>query len=291
MLVLPSFDVYGTPLEHDRSGPVVFLLHGILGNRNNWRTFARRLADTLSSARGSVVAMDHRHHGDNVAPPDADLAGDTIEACADELALLADHLGVRPSVTIGHSFGGKVVLSHAARHPDGLEQVWVLDCPPGPGSAAEVAGVGHEVVRMIEALRSVPLPLARREQVVHTLLDRGMPHPMALWMTTNLKPVPGGYGFRFDLDGAQRLIQSYFCWDGWPVALSARVTPKIEFVRAERSDRWDEETIARLSAVQEGVPTRLHLLPDAGHWLHADNPSGLLAMLDAGIVRRAQLDG
>jgi pimeloyl-ACP methyl ester carboxylesterase len=24
------------------------------------------------------------------------------------------------------------------------------------------------------------------------------------------------------------------------------------------------------------------VLPDAGHWLHVDNPEGLLAMLDAG---------
>lgn len=286
MLSLPAFDVFGAPLEHGGRGPTVFLLHGILGNRNNWRTFARRLAETLGADLWSVVTLDHRHHGDSSGgSSDPSVVGDSIEACADDLALLADHLGVRPSVTIGHSFGGKVVLSHSERHPEGLGQVWVLDCPPGPGSAAEVAGVDHEVVRVIEALRSVPLPLARREQVVQELLDRGLPHPMALWMTTNLKPVPGGYGFRFDLDGAQRLIQSYFSWDGWPVALRQRVAPRIEFVRAERSDRWDEATLSRLSAVPPGVPTRLHLLRDAGHWLHADNPAGLLAMLDAGIER------
>lgn len=272
MPFLPAYDSFGAPPGRD----TVFLLHGILGNRGNWRSFARRLADQLPG--WCVVTLDHRHHGDSRAPPPPD----SVAACADDLAALAAHLGLRPRVTVGHSFGGKVVLAHAERHPAGLAQVWVLDAPPGPGNRG---GEDHEVVKVMGALRSVPLPLARREQVVTELLDRGLPRPMALWMTTNLGPVPGGFGFRFDLDGAGRLITDYFAVDAWPFLARPRPGPAVEMVRAARSDRWDEATLARFAALPATVPTRLHLLEDAGHWLHADNPNGLLALLAAHWVR------
>ncbi len=265
---LPSFDTHGS------AGPVLMLTHGILGNRNNWRFFGRRLAAALPGWR--IVVVDLRHHGDSRGAPQPD----TVDACGDDLARLAEHLGVQPRVTIGHSFGGKVVLSHAARHAQGLEQVWVLDAPPGPGY---LGGEDHEVLRVFRALREIPMPLARREQIVGELTSRGLSMPMAQWMTTNLAPVEAradaGYVFRFDLDGAERLIRDYFHWDGWPVLLAPRKRPAIHVVRAERSDRWDEATLARFAAVPKDVPTFLHMLPDAGHWLHADNPAALQSLL------------
>jgi len=263
---LPAYDVHGAP-----PGPrTAFLLHGILGNRANWRTYARRLAQALPG--WSIVTLDHRHHGDSRGAPPPD----TIAACADDLAALAEALGVRPRVIVGHSFGGKVALATAERHAEGLAQVWVLDAPPGVGDRGEE---DHEVVRVVRALRDLPLPLGRRDQVVDELRARGLPQPIALWMTTNLTPVEGGWGLRFDLDGAERLLRDYFRWDGWPTLERPRARPAVEVVRAERSDRWDPGTLARFAALPPEVPTRLHLLPRAGHWLHADNPDGLLALM------------
>ncbi len=271
---LPRFDSFGAP-----EGPTLFLAHGILGNRNNWRFFARKLAAALPGWR--IVVVDLRHHGDSQGAPPPD----TVDACADDLDALATALDVRPRVVIGHSFGGKVALSYAARYAAKLEQAWVLDTPPGTGT---LLGEDHEVVRVFSALRELPMPLARREQIVTELTARGLSMPMAQWMTTNLAPVAegnpeAGYGFRFNLDGAERLIADYFRWDAWPVLLAPRARPAIHLVRAERSDRWDAQTLARLAAIPVGVPTWLHVLPDAGHWLHADNPAGLLAMLVEGI--------
>lgn len=273
MAWLPAHDVYGAGER------TIFLLHGILGNRNNWRSFARKLSDALPGY--TLVTLDQRHHGDSKGAPPPD----TVAACADDLTALAEHLGVTPEITIGHSFGGKVVLAHADRHPDGLAQVWVLDTPPGVGTRG---GEDHEVVRVIGALRDVPLPVPRRESIVTELLQRGLSKPLALWMTTNLGPVDGGYDFRFDLDGCERLIQDYFTFDTWPILERPRTTPAITVVRAERSDRWDDATLARFAALETSrasAPTRLLTLPNAGHWLHADNPTGLLALLQAGIAR------
>ncbi|MEZ4466088.1 MAG: alpha/beta fold hydrolase [bacterium] len=50
----------------------------------------------------------------------------------------------------------------------------------------------------------------------------------------------------------------------------------VHVVRAGRSDRWDAATLQRLAASAVDV----RVLPDAGHWLHVDDPEGLLALLD-----------
>ena len=55
MSFVPSHDVLG---EGER---LAFVCHGILGSRQNWRGFARRLAAALPGWR--VVTPDHRNHG------------------------------------------------------------------------------------------------------------------------------------------------------------------------------------------------------------------------------------
>ena len=266
-----------THLAHDRfahpdgADRLAFLLHGILGSKQNWRGFARKLSRALPG--WEIVTVDLRNHGDS--PP---LPGPhTVAACSADLAGLAEHLGRRPAVVCGHSFGGKVALATARDHPAGLDQVWVLDANPAPLSAQP--GADPEVRRVMAALRSVPQPLAARSDVVAHLRGQGFSDGLARWMTTNLERRDGGFWWRFDLDAARAMIDDYFALDLWDVTDMPRAAPEIHVVRAERSDRWTDETVQRLELPPAGAPTHLHVLPDAAHWVHADNPAGLLEMM------------
>lgn len=55
----------------------------------------------------------------------------------------------------------------------------------------------------------------------------------------------------------------------------------LQFVRAANSDRWTPETLQRLerAAAAHAKTVKLHLLPHAGHWLHVDNPQGLINVM------------
>ena len=250
-------------------GPsLAFVLHGVLGSGRNWRSFARQLAGVAPAWRFALV--DLRCHGDSHGAPPPH----TVAACADDLARLATSLGQPPAAVLGHSFGGKVALAYAARHGVDLDQVWVLDAVPGP-----LAGdpTDHEVARVIRAVRSIPLPIARREDVVARLLAAGFSDSLAGWMSTNLARGAGGLVWRFDLDGVVALLHDYAALDLWPVLEAPSASPELHLVRAARSDRWTPDVLARLAALPANV--RVHVLADAGHWVHADNPDGLLATL------------
>jgi len=60
---------------------------------------------------------------------------------------------------------------------------------------------------------------------------------------------------------------------------------EIELVVAEKSDRWDPDLIQRLESLSSRTRDEsegkfsLHVLPNSGHWVHVDNPKGLLEIV------------
>lgn len=250
-----------------RGDRVAFLLHGILGSGRNWRSFARRLA--ASAPSWSFVLVDLRNHGDSGGAT----APHTLAATADDLVALAATVG-RPSVVIGHSYGGKVAASYAARHPEGLERVWVLDSRLD--ALSERDALGSDVAAVIRHLERIPLPLASREDLVEALQASGFSSELAGWMTTNLRRTDAGLVWAFDLDAVREMIDDYWRTDLEPVLADPAVP--LSLVRAGRSDRWPAEVVQRYERrAHPGV--ELHLLPDAGHWVHVDDPDGLHGLI------------
>jgi len=251
-----------------------FVCHGILGSRRNWRSFARRLVDAHPDL--GVITVDLRNHGDS-PPTDGP---HTLAACAADLGALAHHLGIQPAVLIGHSFGGKVVLQRASELPPCLEQVWVLDSRPEPMTAQEVQD--SDVRQVISTLKRLPRKYAKRDDVVRIFSDQGFSRTLALWMTTNLRRQPGdGYVWRFDLDGVIAMITDYYRSDLREVLTLPVPNLQVHVVRAENSHRWPASVLQWFHQLPAGAPGRLHLLPDSGHWVHVDNPDGLLDLMDA----------
>ena len=246
---------------------VAYVLHGILGSGRNWRTLCRRLAEQTPDT--AYVLVDLRNHGDSQGAPPPH----TVTSAADDLlALHAEH--GPPNVVIGHSFGGKVALRYAQRHPSGMDAAWVLD---SRSDAAEPEPENEDAL-VLRALRSVPLPLASREDLVTHLTGQGFSQSLARWLTTNLDRTPDGDGFAwvFDLDAIDAMIADYWQLDLWPVLRDPPLP--VHVVRAGRSDRWPDEVIRRYA--EEAAPgVHLHVLPEAGHWVHVDDPQGLIALL------------
>mgnify|MGYP000921769586 FL=1 len=272
--MIPAFKELGDP----QAPWEVWFLHGILGSGNNWRGMALKLCER--DPRWKAVLVDLRNHGDSVgARPPHDLA-----ACADDLWTLAGQRSGPPRMLVGHSFGGKVALTLAeqaralgATGPGGISQLWVLDASPAPWAGQPEQDA--EVVAVMQALQAIPLPMASREQLSATLMAQGFSRSLALWMTTNLKREGQGYGWRFDLDACREMIADYFRADLWEVIEHPPAGLRIDLVRAGRNPRWTEAELRRLRELAAEGTIGFHTLQDAGHWVHADDPEGVLGLL------------
>lgn len=249
---------------------LALFLHGALGSGNNLRSLASKLSK-LRPEYGFCL-VDLRHHGASQGAPPPN----TLEACARDLATLITELGREPEVIAGHSFGGKTALMFAQLFPGRLRQAWVLDSNPGSQEPSE----GNEVIRVIGAVRDTTTPAPERQNVVAQLMAGGLSSGTSNWLATNLERRAEGFVWRFNLDAIYELMLDYFRVDLWPVLESGQTDTDFRIVVAERSDRWAPENRARLQTLTRARPTvKLDVVPDAGHWLHVDNPGFLLELM------------
>jgi len=273
-------DVHAPGLTEPKE--VAFLLHGILGSGTNWRSFARRLV--TAHPEWLFVLVDLRNHGDSsgAAPPH------TVAACAADLAALAAERRLEPSLVCGHSFGGKVAAVFARDHAVELDELWLLDAPIGAIPTGSDHPSVQEIERVVSALRAVRLPLPSRGALIEELSSRGLPPTIGQWMTTNLRLGPGGYQWRFDLAAIEEMLADYYTVDAWDLVEAPPKQLDVHVVRGGRSDRITPDSLARFSRLGEGGRVHVHELPDAGHWLHVDDPDALLGLLDGALDRVAR---
>ena len=248
----------------DDSQFTVLVLHGILGSCQNWRFFCNKLHRLRPSVR--FVLADLRNHGRS---PHINSANGLFE-CAQDLYQLQHKFGNFDAI-VGHSFGGKVALQCADGVFDKrLREVWVLDS--NPASEDKESNDSSEVEHVIGLLQKVKLPIANRRELVTTLKNMGASESIAKWMTTNVTKDNGGYIWKFNLPAIADMMEDYFRQDLWHVFEQSNRNYHI--VRAMRSDRWSERNISRLESLTSGY----HQI-DAGHWIHVDNPDGLMQLL------------
>lgn len=270
-----------TVVTSESAVQTALVLHGALGSGQNFRSFIKRLSERRPDY--AYVLVDLRNHGSSHPAP----GPHTLQQCALDLVGVIEAHPELPKVTsiIGHSFGGKVAIQFVATapkpHVDRLQQIWVLDSNPGP----QEPGDNHEIARVVAAVRQVPLPLVSRQHVVDSLMQSGMSSGLSNWMTTNVVREGNAYRWAFDLDGIVTLLGDYFSKDLWPFLAEPRVRPEIHFVVAERSDRWNGEMTEKARQLPQHSRATVHILPNSGHWVHVDNPEGLLDMLGQGLSR------
>lgn len=268
-----------TVLVHEAFGDgtrLVCFLHGILGSRRNWLSFARRFVRTHPDHR--FVVVDLRAHGDSPRgdPPH------TLAACAADLAETFAQVGDEPALLVGHSFGGKVALTYARDHGAALDDVVLVDSPP---SITDARRGRKEIESVLAVLGEIELPIPDRGALVDALRARGLSEPIARWMTTNVRPIEGGLTWRFDRAIARDLVDDYGATDFVPYLRAHSGAPRFTLVRGGRSDRFTPDDDVVLADLVARGKLAVHVVPDAGHWLHTDDPDALARVLDELVAR------
>lgn len=268
-----SFQLAHTLIGEPTASKLALLLHGALGSGNNLRSLAVKLAKLRPEYRFCLV--DLRHHGESQGAPPPN----TLEACARDLDELERQLGTHADVIAGHSFGGKTALMHAQLFPGRARQVWVLDSNPG----SQVPTSENEVLRVLETVRRTTTPAPDRQQVIAQLMEQGLSSGTSNWLATNLQRSDEGFVWRFNLDAIHELMLDYFRVDLWPLLEERSEQADFRVVVAERSDRWAPDNRTRVQELAARTAVKLHVVPNAGHWLHVDNPAFLLELISGNL--------
>ncbi len=97
----------------------VLLVHGNGANLTQWRAQLDHLRKTRRA-----VAFDFRGMGKSDPARNHDYS---VAAMTDDVQTVADAVGLKRFVIVGHSYGGSVVAAYAARHPERIAGVVFAD--------------------------------------------------------------------------------------------------------------------------------------------------------------------
>ena len=122
-----------------RALPVLFV-HGNGANHNQWRYQLEHVRKTRRA-----VAFDLRGMGESDAARNGDYS---VNAMADDVQAVADAVGLKRFIIVGHSYGGAVVAAYAARHPERVAGVLFADA----GGSVKMTDEG--VAKFLAALRA-----------------------------------------------------------------------------------------------------------------------------------------
>ncbi len=243
-------------LQSGEGSPVV-LLHGLFGAARNFGVIQRAL-----SARFRVIALDMRNHG---ASPHGDDMGYATQA-ADVLETL-DALSTGPAAVIGHSMGGKAAMAAALTQPSAIGRLLVADIAP--------VAYQHGNTAIAAALQALPLTPALTRAEADAMLVEAVADPAVRAFLLQNRRFGASAGWRIGLDQIAAAVPDL---EGWAPLAGTYDGPAL-FVAGERSDyvRVEERPLIRTMFPR----ARFVTLKNAGHWVHADNPAGFLAVVEA----------
>jgi len=250
----------------DPANPPLLILHGVTGH--SWEF--DRMADDLAD-RFHIFALDQRGHGASEWAPD--YATDRMaEDVADVLAALdIDRVNI-----IGHSMGGIVGYLLAARCPDLIERLVVIDVGPETVASECGAAITNDVLGYY-ASSSFDTPDAAVDDYLC-----GTTGPKAAelrrFVLHNLRHQDDGrWTWRFDARGLHAsfgpdMPSADLQW----AALRAVTCPTL-FVRGSLSEALTDDTVSQIErTLRNGsvVP-----IADANHDIHIDQFEPLMRVL------------
>ncbi|WP_421876155.1 alpha/beta fold hydrolase [Pacificispira sp.] len=234
-------------------GAPLVVLHGLFGNKRNWGAIAKSLAEEYR-----VITVDLRNHGES--PWDSDMAYPVMAA---DVAALIEKLVGGPTHVIGHSMGGKTSMVLAFDRPDLVDRLVVADIPPAPRDSGLMA--------YVRAMQAMDTGAMKRRAEAEAALEPDIPERMIrTFLVQNLTPAEGGgLGWKLNLEAIRDQMPVI---EGFPDIDSddAFPRPALHLVGAESKyvlPRHHAE-IERLFPYGE-----IEAIPDAGHWLHAEQPA------------------
>jgi pimeloyl-ACP methyl ester carboxylesterase len=252
-------------------GPLVLLLHGFPDFWYGWR----RQLPALAAAGFRAVALDLRGYNLSDRPP---RVADYRMSCltADVRSVIAE-LGAGRAHVVGHDWGGAVAWHLAARHPEVVDRVAVLNAPH-PGRFAELLRTPAQ------ALRSWYVGAVQIPVVPELLLGAGRRRLLrAALQALHLRPgaLTDGdlarYDAAFARPGALRAALAYY--------RAAARRPRGTLGRGRDDPRptllvWGDRDPALRRENAEGlerwVPDlRVEHVPSAGHFVQADAPDAV----------------
>ncbi|MBS2097131.1 alpha/beta fold hydrolase [Carboxylicivirga linearis] len=256
--------------EYGSDGPKLIILHGLYGASDNWVSIARQLQNDYH-----VYLIDQRNHGQS--PHDSEM---NYTVMADDLHEFFLDNKIEKAHLAGHSMGGKTVMRFALTYPELIDKLVVLDiAPKSYASYSNYAQITNNHSLIIKSLLKLEYKEAKSRTDIDKQLAQYLPSKtLRQFLLKNIdRTKAGDYQWRLNLPVLKENLENIM--DGFsdldPEAHHVAL-PSI-FITGEKSGYvMDEDTLIIRKYFKDA---EIVTIPNADHWLHAEQPELLVKTL------------
>ena len=239
------------------AGEPLIILHGLYGSGDNWMSIAQVL-----SGKYQVYLIDQRNHGRS--PHADDMSYDML---AEDINEFIDSHDLKNVNIIGHSMGGKAAMWFAAKHPDKIKKLVIVDVAPGTYDLSSPSVETHK--KIIGALKSTdPSKVKNRKELNMQFAKMIDNLQLRMFLLKNIERKDDGtYRWRINIESIEQNIISIM--SSIPDTNITINTPAL-FLKGEMSDYITEKDFPLIRKIFS--KSEIITIPNAGHWLHARQP-------------------
>lgn len=232
-------------------GKPFLIIHGFLGMSDNWKTLSIQFAQLGFQ----MHLIDMRNHGKSFHSDEF-----SYEAMVEDVKAYIDFHNLQNITLLGHSMGGKIAMLFATQYPELIDKLIVADIGP------KYYAPHHQTI--LAALNAIDFSeKPSRTEVDEIISEYISDFGTKQFLLKNLYWVePGQLGFRFNLKVFNEKITEI----GAALPFENHFKKPTLFLRGDKSDYIldsDFETI-----YYHFSDAKISTIPNAGHWLHAENP-------------------
>lgn len=228
--------------------PAFVLVHGLSSSHHIWDLVIPRLAPHR------VLAYDQRGHGESDKPE----SGYGFEEVAEDLAALIDNAGLPSAIVAGHSWGANVALEFAARWPDRLAGLALVD-----GGIAYLQAQGSITWERAEEMLRPPdidgMPVSRFLEMARGWMPVWSERVKEIVLSVFHTNGDGTISRRLPISQHMQIVRAI--WEQQPEQIFPSITCPALLVPAYMDD--GSVMVEWMQAKREGVREALRLMPAA----------------------------
>ena len=233
-------------------GKPFLILHGYFGMGDNWKSLANQFGESFE-----MHLIDQRNHGRSFHADEFD-----YDLMVEDLHEYITHHNLEDIILLGHSMGGKTAMLFAVEYPEIVDKLLIADISP------RYYQPHHNEI--LKALNSVDFSVHASRKLVEEQLNQYIPEMgVRQFLLKNVYwREKGQLDFRFNLQSLTennsevgKALPSFTSFDGETL-----------FLAGGNSNYITQDEIPLIKAHFPNA--KVVTVPNAGHWLHAENPKG-----------------
>ena len=129
---------------------------------------------------------------------------------------------------------------------------------------------------MLDTIESLPPTFSSKTDFIHSLIAAGQTRTVAEWLASSLEKHGDRLRFALNQNEIRALLLDYFDRDLWPVVEQPPGILRVHLLIAAHSQSYSAADRERALAIAKPNPQVTADILPGGHWLHADNPDGVV---------------